>query len=610
LRQVVITTLLLLAAFGVGGFHFVRNFQPGRLDADGMDRVQAARITARTRRFSTHIIRPLLTERLAVNGDGTAPDFAHPPLYPALAAGAMRAAHQTGPGQGDREAALVSLALFLAGGAACAGLASRLFPAARFGAGTGPLAAALYVLAGVGMTLALQPHPATLAALLFTLLLWALWGLDAVPPAGEPPRRTPPMGLAVAVGALYGLLYLTAYSVLALLPVLLFHLWRTSAGRRRPVVLLAFLLSALAVASPFLLKTWRLTHNPFYNSRLAELVMHTETFPGYGLYRLSVMPQTLSAYLSGGGVAEIARKAWGNVHALYGQLPLVVGVFLVPLWAMAALTRFTDARVNRLRTLVYLCAACHVLGLSLFVPAAESAPLLLMYAPWAAALGAAFLLTLVRARNWPAFYGRMAVWGWALVACVPGLAQLFGWGGGTEAGGPRAHPYEVWDFLNRTSPQMETLRSATRTQGAAPAYLISESPWEAAYRLDQPVVWLPEDSEVMEAVERRTGRPMGGIILTPSLYLQYQNDPTALFWKVTYNRVVSLSSVSAGLDAELRQSVVEHTRLYYPPQLSSGMRGFLPAPSAEREGADYSLLFWRPTVLSGKRTAPADGALR
>ena len=575
---------------GAAFFHFSRHYAPNRLTPDGMDLVQAARIMGRTRKFSTNIVRPIVTSRFAVNGDGTSPDFAHAPLYVGVTGLALRLTRQTGPGQGDRTATLVALAVFLLSVAVCGGVARALFGSRHV-----LLACLLYALAGGAMSQALLPHPALLAAVWFTGLLGALWRVDALVPAGDDPRR-PALGWAALAGGLYGLLFLTIYSALALLPVVVFYLWRVSRGDRGRAgrTVAVFLVVTLLVCAPLLVRNIRLAHNPLYNSRLLEMVMHTDTFPGYGLDRVVVMPRTLSQYLTGGGVGEIGRKAWNNLLEFYARAPLVIGLFLFPLWVMAALTRFTDGRINRLRGLVYGCVFFHIAGLSLFQPATENTPLLLMYAPWAAMLGATFFLTLIRARQLPRFYARVAVWAWMGVACLPGVAQML------SAAPPPDEPYAVWGTMN-LSPQMVRLRAS----GGA-SYVLSDAPWEAAYRLDVPVVWLPAESADMEGILARTGKPVSAIVLTPDLPRLYRGDPAADAWTLTYDRIISLSKVLTLLDAPLRLKVIQNSqrKLFYPAPLSSGMQGFVPEPFSERNGAEFSLMLWKDSAIAGTKTAP------
>jgi hypothetical protein len=526
-----------------------------------------------------------------VNGDGTAPDFAHAPLHAALMAALLRGAHQTGPNQGDRQAILLSFALFVVSMGGTYLLGRCLF-GGRSAAGRAiPLACLFFAFGGGALAAEVSAHPALLACLLFTLLLCALWRLDTLSAVNEPPRMAS-LWIAALAGALFGLLFLSLYSALLLLPALLFFLFRV-AGRRWPAAIGFFLATAVLIASPLLARNFRLAHNPFYNAHFSDLVQGTTSFPADGLFGTAVAPRSLSQFMGGKGAGEVASKAAVGITGVLGLAPGVLGPLLLPLFLLAALTRFTDGRVNRLRALVYVCLACHVVGLAPFEPADRIAPLLLLYGPFAAVLSASFLLSLIQARNLPAFYARAATAGWTFVVCLPGLCQIVA----PRTGPSAAPPYDVYDFLDATSPEMASLR-------ASGAYFISDTPAEAAFRLGIPVVFLPADASDMLTVSQRTGRSFGAILLTPDIEQRQANDPYSGLWQTTYRQVIGLSQVAARLDAPMARSVVKSIKLFYPPQLAAGMRGFRPAPYPERGATEYSLLFWNPDAISGSASAP------
>jgi 4-amino-4-deoxy-L-arabinose transferase-like glycosyltransferase len=241
---------------------------------------------------------------------------------------------------------------------ACYVLALRLF--GRNGA---LLSCGLYALGASVVSQAITVHPAMLATALFTLLLFALFSLDV---AGR--RQRAPIAWAVAAGVLWSLLFLTIYSALLLLVPLVWYLIVVTKRDTRAVA--AFVLAAI-VLNPLTLgclyRNARLTGNPVFNAHLLELPMDTATYPGASLYRSLGMRQSVPQYLAAGGMGEVGRKAVHNVLGYYQNLPVVLGVFILPLFLIAALTRFTNPAINRLRTLVYAALGLHVLGLSLFV---------------------------------------------------------------------------------------------------------------------------------------------------------------------------------------------------------------------------------------------------
>lgn len=577
--------VLTLFLAGLTYYHFSRNFVPGRLTPDGMDMVQAARNFGNTRSLETRIIRPLLLRYAPANPDGSLPDLAHAPLYPMTTGVLMKLARHTSMGMGDRVAVLFSLGFLLVSAGACYFLYRRLL-----GVSGAALSCVIYVFAANALTIALQPHPATLAATLFTLLLIALAALDVK--SAEPGRRAKARW-AIAAGALYGLLFLSAYSTLILLPALLLYLLVTTRRDYRIVAL--FTAAVLIVAFPLLARNWRVAGNPLFNTRLLELVMQTDSYPGFGLYRATGMPESIPQYLATGGVSEILRKAGGHLLGYYTQAPQMFGVLLLPLFLGAALTRFTDPRLNRLRALVYSALFCHVLGLSVFVPALEAAPLLLMYLPFAAALGTSFLLNIVRARNMPRFYARAVVLAWAAFACLPGIMQIFFF--------PRdKRPvFGVFYYLNTSSPEASRVRRGE-------ALLMSEVPWEMVFRTDLPTVWLPNTAAEFLATEQDMGKPIGGIVFTPALEKEYGADASAASWWLTYRRITSLLAVTTSLDAPTRTDLLRKVSLFYPRDIVEAMTRFRPAPFPEQKGTQYTLMFWDPRLRAAPQATAAAAA--
>ncbi len=575
---------LLLLVAGLCFHHFTRNFTPGVISADSMDLVQGARYLAAHKTYATEVVRPLTASWVKPNADGSLPNLGQAPLYPFLAAVLMKAAHHTTMGLGDKVSVGLSLLFLLTSLASCWLLSRRLFGAN----GGATLAVCLCAFAGNGMALALKPHPATLAATLFTLLLFALAAMDAPPSLesrvaarGGAGRRVSPLWWAAGAGAAFGLLYLTLYSALLLLPVLLFHLSRTGYDRVfRVRACVLFVFAAIFVASPQLFRASQLTGNPLAHARFIELVMGTPSYPGNELYRFTQMPESVPQYLASGGVMEIARKAASNLAQLYQAAPFAFGVLLLPLWAGAALTRFTDSGANRLRNLSYTCALIHFAGLSLFLGPGETAPLLFMYAPIGACIGAAFLLAVIQARRLPRFYARAAVWGWASLACLPGVVQVL-------APAPVQNSFfDVFYYLNTDARQMQAVRQNRRS------LMVSDAPWEMAFRCDVPTVWLPADNATFDQVERLTGLPVAGVVLTPSIEGAYASDNAAQPWIITYRKIISLWDVAASLPTVESNRLTSGIELFYPPQLSSVMTGFQPAPLQEKNGAAFSLLFW------------------
>lgn len=494
-------------------FHYKNNVTPGSPDPNGMDMIQVARNVANNNGFSTNIVRPLWLGQanIKANKDGSLPDVAHAPLYPILAGIAIKIA---GTGRADTAAVGLSLLFFLTSLGACYLLAVRLF-----GPSGALLSCLLYGLSASMLRAAVTPGPMTLATTLFTLLLLVLFGID-----GASANRRAAIGKAALAGGLYGLLYLSLYSSLLLLAPLVVYLYVIT--RRDPRVAGIFLLAAAVMAFPALLRNQIVAGNPFFNARLLELVMNTETYPGYGQYRAVLVPQTLFQYLTDGGFVEILRKVGSNLLGYYGGTPYTFGVLLFPLFLVAALTRFTSPQVNRLRLLVYVLIGVHLLGLSFYLPYLDGLPIFVMYLPFVAVIGTTFFIYSIRARNLPLFYERAAITSWIVIACIPGVVQLFG---GTK---PESTGYSVHNLI-ATDPQLTAALSSRE------GVIASESPWDVAYRNGYPAIWLPNDSTEFRATEERMGKSVVAIVLTPSIFL-YNADPETASWRSLYLMVPQL----------------------------------------------------------------------
>jgi len=562
------------------GLHFSRGLVAGRLTAEAMDMVQAARCTALNGYLpATKSIPPLLTAYVHPNPDGSIPDLGHAPLYPALAAVGLRWAHHTGMGLGDKVTAVLSLLCFAASLGACA-LLSRVLFGVRGGA---PLAVALFALSGSALATSLQPHPALLGALLFTLLLAVLACLEAR------------VVYAAVAGALYGLLYLSLYSALLLLPVLLLYIWHVS--RRRLLAVSLFLGAALIIAAPALLRNAALGLSPLFNGHLLDLMAYTARYPGDRLYRSALPPETVWEFLASGGAGQVLHKSAATLTILYSRLPSVLGVLLLPLLLGAALIRFSDERANRLRTLTYVCLLCHLFGIAPFLTPDEALPLFLIYAPSAAVFGVAFLLSVVRSRSLPRFTENLVIGGWCAASCIPGLALLI-------APTTNSDPvYGVYYYLNTDSNEMRAVRARK-----GDALIAADSPWETAFRSAAPSVWLPADAAEFRQVEEQMGRPIVGVVLTPATLRETPNREQPLPWKTAYSRIVGLWTVASDLQAEPRQTLVHQVPLHYPTELSDALSGFHPAPPlAEPDSAGFSLLLWNDAALA-TRTQPSPSA--
>jgi len=590
LGRVIVGLLGALVLCAACAFHFVRNVTPGRLSPEAMERVEVARHFANTGRLSSGVIRPLVLHRLRrATSDGRLSETRQAPLYPLLAGAAIKLGGGSGPGQGDRVAAGVSLLCFVGSLGVCYLLALRLFGTNGALLGTG-----LYALGASALSQAIAVHPTMLATALFTLLLAALYPLDVT---GT--KRRASVFWAVAAGVLWSLLFLTIYSALLLLIPLVWYLFVVTKRDRRAVaafVLAAIVLNPLTLA--YLYRNAQVAGNPLFNGHLLELVMGTEAYPGASLYRAFGMPQSVPTYLASGGVAQIMRKATGNLLGYYQSLPGALGVLVLPLFLVAALTRFTNPVVNRMRTLVYVLLLVHVAGLSLFVPYTDGLPLLLLYAPFASIVATVFLLNFLRARNLPPFYARATLAAWVMLACLPGVAQLL-----TPDRPESARILNLYSSINAgtllSPPGLDIPGAINSLRSKRDGVIVSDAAREIAFYNDLPVLWLPPDYGEVRVAAARLGKPVRGIVLTPLLSTPEMGDPAAAPWRIAHHLFASVYVVAFPLNPREQGQYFREfgmkAAVNLPQEVRELLSRYRSVPVPEDNFAQSSLIWWEPT---------------
>lgn len=521
LQRGIVTILGLLAVLLITGYAFRQQFRDGMPSTTGMDLVQSARHVARGDGLSTSVLRPRLLDRLKINSDGTLPDTAQSPLYVVLCGVAIRLTHSDSPGHGDKAATLISCLFFLTSLATCYLLATRFF-----GSNGAMLACVLYALSANVMQVAVDVSPVTLGVTLFSLTIIALHALDVQSSVED---RRADWRWAVFAGIAYGLLYMTIYSSLVLVLPIVVYVFLVSKRDFRVVAL--FLISALFTVAPLLIRNINVAQNPFFNSRLSELIMLTKDFPGYSLYRSVGSSQGTASFLSSGGLLQIFQKMGANLLDYYTGVPHIFGPLVFPLFLVASLTRFTNPQVNRVRFLVYAMLVVHLLGLSLFLPMTDGRFALVMYLPFVSVIGVTFFLNFLRARNLPQFYSRSAIAAWSVLACIPGFVAITGGVGNTQA---------THDIFRGSAAGTEAARLVENQVGAVRAagnqMVVSEVPWEVAYRLDVPCLLLPKEGGDLRIAEDRVKRQSSMILLTPTLVLAYTPEEASL-WQGVYTNL-------------------------------------------------------------------------
>jgi hypothetical protein len=543
---------------------------PTPLSESGLDQLLASRYTAATNRLGTPLIRPLEAARLVSYGDGALPDLRHGILYTGLASVSMKVLKETKGGQGQRATTLLGIVLLLSGGLTTLWLSSRCFPRrnARW-------AALFFVWSGGAILATITPGPGLLLAILGALLCAALLPLDV---SASDKRAS--VGLALAAGALWGLLFLTIYSGLLLLPFLIWHVW--SATRRDPRAIALFLLAAGIFAVPQLARAFKVTKNPLYHSRWIELAMRTDSYPGTTLYHSGSLPKAITNYLPNGGVSEVASKSSRTLIEVLSRAISTLGLGLI-LFIASSLIRFADHRLNQLRRLLFMVMPLHLAALSLFFSAEECVSVLLFYAPLVMTLGAGFLETVVHARRLPRLHARGVLLFWIVACCVSGVSQLL-------ALRTAPAPARLYAFLGPSGTNLE------RVQNNTDGVLAADDPFTMAHYANVPVTFLPASATDFQELEGRLNKQIVAFGVTPALRWDRPEDAAIVPWAETYRRVIGLFSISELLPPAERDML--SNRIFYPESIRSSIRTFQVTPVREPSSrGDYSAIFWDLTYL-------------
>lgn len=404
---------------------------------DAMDAAQLGRNLAEGRGYTTGFIRPLslhlLQERtLEQGGDPQTvltaphPDLENPPVYPTLLAAVFKVMPQQfryglptdqffRRPYAEVVISAMNLGLFAVVIGLVAWLGRRLFdPTVGF------LAAGATLVTEHFWRFANSGLPTLFVMVLILLLAHVLVSFDRAASAPLPSGRR--LGLlAFATGLIIGVACMTRYAYFWLaVPTSAFLLWRGGLWRGR--LMLAMLLTVAALSSPWLVRNWRLSGNPF-GIALYSVIANTETFSGDRLERsqhprLDQMHRLEPAYKLVGNLADILRD----------EIPRLGGSWLTAFFLVGLLVPFRDPTRNRIRWFIVVA-----LGTLSIVQASTRTSLtsgfgfvtgenlLITLAPLAFVFGAGLVVLLLDQIEWPAPLLRILV----LNGVLLGLAAPF-----------------------------------------------------------------------------------------------------------------------------------------------------------------------------------------
>lgn len=503
-------TLLWGAAWGLAALLLVayafKRLYPGDLvDGDAMDFAQIARNIANGHGFATSILRPLALSGF-VSPDArnfTTPDISRAPLYPLIL---MLAFVAHGGHGGGNMVVLTSLLFFLASAAAVYALARTVFPS-EGQPWLALLSCGLYLLSGSALIPAVAGLPVSLATLLVCCFCIALFR------AHETGGRAV-SGLQIfGVGVLLGLCYLTQYSLLVLLVPTLAFLFATRASSRAWSGVGWCAAGFVLVTLPWLVRTVLVTHgSPFFTLLQYGIMTDTSEYPGQSSIYRSVLPAETPFTFFFAHLPEMLHKAGRGLAYYQTTLPKAFPILVLAPALASLLWRFPDIRVGSLRGFAAVSLLLLVLVTVFFAPAIQ---MLACFAPVVIVIGVGFVFQLMARQQWRPLSQRVVLWTWGCLAGVGLLAVLIG----QEA--PTLNPVQKGITL-LAAPSPNNASAGRIYQEIARKPVMTDTPWEVAWRTGWPALWLPRDNQTYEAIVKGTSGgagsvPAPSILLTPNI---------------------------------------------------------------------------------------------
>ena len=461
-RRIAVATLLTLLGPAVLWLTYHARFQ-GLTLAEAMDYGQLARNIANGRGFVTSVVSPLGTNFSPDLTNHT--DLTHAPLFPIISA-AMFGAF----GAKDSVLALTSAVFYLLTIPLVYLLALRLF-----GRRTAFLSALLYIVGERMLQYALSGTPITLAGFLLTAAALALhrgYAADA-----DPEARGSGLKASALAGALIGLCYLTEYTfALCALPIAVYL--ALSRSRRRTASVLVFAAVFMLIAGPWMLRNYRATGYPVAGLRTYELVMMTDAYPSYTVYR-STDAKPILELLSGNGT-QVLRRSLAGLQAMYDQLPLLAGGWITALFLAGLLHVFRRQGADGLRAAMISALLAVVLSSLMLNPKVD---LLVPFVPFVTVLAAAFLMYLLNAMHLPSVARAAVTTAVVLIAAFPTIV-------GIAIPAPTVRDVGM------------PMLMALRRQVPPNTVVVTDVPWAVAWYSHQPSVWLPKSEADFAKIDR------------------------------------------------------------------------------------------------------------
>ena len=430
-RKVIHAVLFSLFAFAMATLYTFTNFQ-GLRDARAMEEAQLARTFAERGRMTTQCVRPFSIGRMvqrSANGSAALadhPDLLHPPVWPAILAGAFRLGGMPKPGVPTTDyvyawdyAPVAASHFFTALSALLVWLLGRKLFDHRVGA----LSASAFLASDLVWRQSLLGSDVS-ASMFFALgaIYAALWAAE-LPPGFGPDQEQGPVWRWLMPLVLSSMLtaaaFLTRYSsgAIALLAVWIF----LGASRRRRPWAKAGLYAVLAAIPmlPWMARNVAACGNPF-GLVLHDLLANTYLFPGDALARSlnPDLPDAVTAFYA------LQIKMIGNLRDFVAQgFGFGGGGILLALFGAMYLHRFVRHSSRTLRWCLLPALLLAILNASAF--GEESLRTLAIFWPLAIPYGWAFFLVLLDRLQFEArFFASAAITAVMFLTALPLLINV------------------------------------------------------------------------------------------------------------------------------------------------------------------------------------------
>lgn len=323
-------------------------------------------------------------------------------------------------------------------------------------------------------------------------------------------------------GAILGLCYLTRYSYGLFAPVVLvFFYFR--AKRYKIMHMLMFLVTFLAVISPWLLRNYRLIGNPFFTLEFFKYKMFTDLLPGNQYWRSAIDKR----FEIGFDFVFFVRKLGIGLRQNYDKLLTITGSIVGCFFVVGLFWGGLKSRFERLKWLFVILFFLQLILSALFRPGAN---VLLPFFPVIILVAVNLFHDIIDKKSIDPFMRLGIVTLFVLAAFFPVM-----WG---------FVPKVFKDVKYReTKPYWEENMIEVSQMVKPNTTVVSDIPWATAWYGGLISIWLPWGEEDYEYIES-AARPADGCYFSP-MVLRYPQDEDKI-WLKFYSYIVRYNQAPEG----------------------------------------------------------------